>query len=246
MKLSFRKKLKQVGMLSLHALVPVVIAVVAIGGIGAYVLTKSQAAAYLTSSECLIRGRVWNGSLTGNPCSNTCKSGAGSIVTASPYNYCSGAISKISKTTCDNTYRKWIDQGCARRWQQTNLANAPQCTNSGATYTVKSPYDQCIGGKLESISCALGTLKLENGRVKTWLDITNNSKVIQKFTLYSKTLNNNGVVYNQTTPSTKSIYPGTTIYYSGEGGSVSKDYYTFYTVFAYINGEKKTCPMIYF
>jgi hypothetical protein len=37
------KKLNQIGMLSLHVIVPVIIAVAVVGGIGAYVLTKSHA-----------------------------------------------------------------------------------------------------------------------------------------------------------------------------------------------------------
>jgi uncharacterized protein (UPF0333 family) len=40
------KKLNQVGMLSMHVLLPVIIAVVAIGSIGAYVLSTSSAAGW--------------------------------------------------------------------------------------------------------------------------------------------------------------------------------------------------------
>lgn len=40
MKHSFHKKLNQAGILSLHTIIPVILAVAAIGGIGAYVLTK--------------------------------------------------------------------------------------------------------------------------------------------------------------------------------------------------------------
>lgn len=48
MKLSFRKKLNQAGMLSLHVVLPVLAAVVIIGGVGAYVVTKSKAATPVT------------------------------------------------------------------------------------------------------------------------------------------------------------------------------------------------------
>ena len=152
MKISI-KKLGQKGILSLHVLVPLVLVVVSIGGIGAYVLQKSSAAAYLTKAGCEVRGRVWVGG-TGNPCANKCISGAGSIVNAEPYNYCSNALSKISRTTCESKKRKWLDVGCARRWQQTgvknttyNYANNPiQCAWTNYyiyNYYVASPYDYC-------------------------------------------------------------------------------------------------------
>ena len=139
MKLAF-KKMTQKGFLSLHIVLPLVIAIAAIGGVGAYVLIKnSHAASSLTSSGCYLRGRVW----TGSSCSKTCISGAGSHVVASPYDYCSGAVSKISYSTCVSKNRKWVDSGCARRWQQTKLAGAHQCTSSSMTYYVENTYDRC-------------------------------------------------------------------------------------------------------
>jgi hypothetical protein len=44
MKFSLQKKLNQVGMLSLHVIVPAIIAIAAVAGVGAYVVSKSGAA----------------------------------------------------------------------------------------------------------------------------------------------------------------------------------------------------------
>ena len=143
-------KLSQKGFLHLHTLIAFVLVVGVIGGVGAYVITNSKAASALTSSTCYLRGRVW--STTANTCTKTCISDAGTAVVASPYDYCSGALSKISYATCDANGRKWLDVGCARRWQQTDKADAPQCKTAGQTYKVTSSIDKCVASTTTSTS----------------------------------------------------------------------------------------------
>lgn len=138
----FAKKLNQKGLLSFHIILPVALVILAVAGVGTYVVQKSKATSYLSSTGCQIRGRVWVGG-SGNPCSNRCVSGAGALVSASPYNYCSGAVSKISYSTCTNNNRVWVDNGCARRWQQTDKVSVIQCKSSSMTYYVMNPYDKC-------------------------------------------------------------------------------------------------------
>jgi hypothetical protein len=55
------KKLNQLGMLSLHVIVPVVIAIAAVGGIGAYVLTKSNAQTPVNGSSTSCGTKKRNG-----------------------------------------------------------------------------------------------------------------------------------------------------------------------------------------
>ena len=130
---------------NLHAPAKVLVLALTIGVIGSasFAVYSSFAASYLDKAGCDLRGRVWVGTTSSNPCSNKCQSGAGSIVSATPYNYCSGAISKISSTACSTNNRKWVSPGCARRWQQTSLLNAVQCKYTGMEYIVASPYDKC-------------------------------------------------------------------------------------------------------
>ncbi len=115
--------------------------------VGVRVLNQSHAATVgaLTSTGCSLRGRVWSGS-----CTKTCQTNAGSHVVANTYDYCSSAVSTgLSATTCASYGRVYLtngatgNNGCARRWQQTNLKGAIQCTSSTATYTVSSSYDKC-------------------------------------------------------------------------------------------------------
>lgn len=60
MHVSLKKKLSQSGLLSLHALIPLVLVVVAIGGVGAYVLHKSKAAT--PSAQAIGSGYMLSGS----------------------------------------------------------------------------------------------------------------------------------------------------------------------------------------
>jgi hypothetical protein len=138
MKLSLRK-ITQKGFLSLHVLLPAILVIAGIGGVGAYVLTKSHASSVLDSTGCALRGRV----MSGSTCTKTCSSGAGSHIIANPYDYCSSAVSKISSATCSANNRKWVDTGCARRWQQTDKQGAIQCKSASMTYFVQNPYDKC-------------------------------------------------------------------------------------------------------
>lgn len=117
-----------------------------VGGGGFAVYNSYAAVPYLNSSQCYLLGRVYAGG-SGNPCASKCISGAGSMVVASPYNYCSGAVSKISSAKCNELKRVWINNGCARRWQQgptgTTTPNAIQCKYAGHVYWVGSTYDSC-------------------------------------------------------------------------------------------------------
>ncbi len=59
MKISL-KKINQIGVLSLHAVIPLVLVVTAVGGVGAYVITKSKAygsnVCYISSSTVTVNG----------------------------------------------------------------------------------------------------------------------------------------------------------------------------------------------
>ncbi|GEM_PF-3531170 len=125
----------------------VFIALIAV--IGVKVFAATHADPLLTSSQCQLRGRVWSG----NGCTKTCLSGAGSHVVADPYDYCSNALSKISSTTCAANGRKYLNVGCARRWQQNNATGAIQCLNSANTYYVQDPYDVCKSTATYTFSC---------------------------------------------------------------------------------------------
>lgn len=59
MKLSLQKKLSQTGALSLHVIIPLALALAAIGGIGAYVISRSSAATNTTSGY-YISGYYYN------------------------------------------------------------------------------------------------------------------------------------------------------------------------------------------
>lgn len=127
-----------------HWIIPVFVVLV-IGGIGSYVyLHKSSAVTTdLSASACNLRGRPWyNGT-----CKGSCFSDAGSYVNSrGTYNYCSKAVSTtISSTKCTSLQRKHVQEGCARRWEQTRLKGANQCLSSSQTYIVAAT-DYCTGG----------------------------------------------------------------------------------------------------
>jgi hypothetical protein len=114
-----------------------------IGGGGFAVYNTYAAVPYLNSTQCYLLGRVYVGG-SGNPCASRCISGAGRLVTASPYNYCSGAVSKISSRACSSNNRVWINNGCARNWTQPqNELNAKQCKIYPSVYKTKSTTDKC-------------------------------------------------------------------------------------------------------
>lgn len=111
---------------------------------GIYTATQSYAATTsLSSLDCQLLGRPYSSST----CQDGCVSGAGSYITSAPvYNYCSGAVShSVLGTDCTDRGRILTagGNGCARRWQQTNLTGAIQCSDSSATYTVTSTVDYC-------------------------------------------------------------------------------------------------------
>lgn len=141
------KKLNQIGVISLHTIVPVILVVFAIGGIGAYVVSKSKASIpYLDPAGCAIRGRNWIGATSGNPCGRVCAPGTGTIIVAPNYDYCSGtetSINTMSQPTCATLGRVWLVDGCARRADRISRTNVPQCTSSLATYFISSSSDYC-------------------------------------------------------------------------------------------------------
>lgn len=134
------KKLNQMGMLSLHVLLPVLLAIGGTGAIGLYVMNRSDAATLLTSKQCKMLGRTWSGSA----CKKVCLPKAGSLVTKSPYDYCTGALStSVSQTKCSSLRRAYFDGGCVRNFYQ-NSDGSWACASSSAAYKVANPYDYCI------------------------------------------------------------------------------------------------------
>lgn len=145
--MKFMKPLSSKGFGHVELVLAIVIVAI-VSFVGIRVMTASHAAtvAYLTQSGCSIRGRTWVGG-TGNPCGSTCLAGAGTLVVAPVYNYCSGAetaAKSISQATCASYGRVWLLDGCARRADQKTTAKAVQCANTTYTYTVESPYDKCV------------------------------------------------------------------------------------------------------
>lgn len=120
-----------------------VVFVALFSAVGGYAVIQSKAATpYLSSYGCYQRGRVWVGG-TGNPCANKCipagytsvydyntkqtytywAASAGSLVYATPYNYCSAAVTKASAISYDKCWnalsRDWVSgTGCARDWRR--------------------------------------------------------------------------------------------------------------------------------
>lgn len=132
---------------SSHKLLVALLVAVMFGGVGVWKLTTSQAYTNdLSYEKCVLRGRTFN--WYSGECSG-CQAGAGPWVAPSgavEYGYCSAAVSKtIGTSHCASLKRDYVGiVGCARRWQQTNAANALQCVNNNHTYRVMSDYDRCI------------------------------------------------------------------------------------------------------
>lgn len=130
-------------------LVPLAIFALLFSAVGAYYVTQSKAAVSgpLGAYDCRILGRIWNGS----KCTNECESkvNGNRLITSRAYNYCSGNISFISQSVCNQKKRVWsvyVD-GCARRNdQQTTTQRNPgpkQCQYGYARYVVQSDIDKC-------------------------------------------------------------------------------------------------------
>lgn len=127
-----------------HWILPIVVILI-IGAVGGYIYLRNSSAATtaLSGSQCMLLGRVYSSPT----CTDRCITGA-TPINAPVYNYCPGAVSpSVSSTTCASKGRKWAPggAGCTRRWQQTNLKGAIQCSNSTATYVVSSSIDYCTG-----------------------------------------------------------------------------------------------------
>ena len=117
--------------------------IVAIGAIGAAILVKSRAATIAsisTTSACeTYLGRDWkNGA-----CSKTCLTGAGSLVSAWPYDYCSKAASKISQSICNDKHRTFAYGVCMKVWGNHSPYGTYACQSGYYRYVVASPYDYC-------------------------------------------------------------------------------------------------------
>lgn len=141
-----------------HWIVPMIVVLI-IGAIGGYLYLRSSSAATtsLTGLQCRLLGRPYSSPT----CGDGCVTGAGTYVTSAPtYNYCSKAVSpSVQGTACTGRGRRLTvgGNGCARRWQQTDLKGAIQCSDSTATYTV-STIDYCSGAGSGTTSTPSGSI----------------------------------------------------------------------------------------
>lgn len=101
----------------------------------------ANAVAPLSKTQCLLRGRKYEGS-----CTKKCS--VGKPVVDSPYDYCTGSVSpSLSQSTCSAKGRVWLTgNGCARNpFQPKTAYNALQCSKDKATYHT-ADIDYCSGG----------------------------------------------------------------------------------------------------
>lgn len=89
--------------------------------------TVQQTSDPISRADCALLGRSSKDSTT---CSRVCVENAGALLqdTISKVVYCQSAVATdISEARCKNLNRVWLKAGCARRIDQKDTLNAPQC-----------------------------------------------------------------------------------------------------------------------
>lgn len=114
---------------------PVKTAPVATDGVGAGTVSSGPTTDPITAERCGLLGRKPKDV---NNCNRVCLEGAGSLLISSTTTktaYCSNALAtNIGPARCDSLNRKYVDVGCARRVDQKDTVNAPQCVTGYSYY----------------------------------------------------------------------------------------------------------------
>ncbi len=154
-----KKQNKVIRWISSHTVVTAILSIAIFGGIGAYIITASQAATVSnvrvsTSLGCRLVGRVWDGDscnygAVGSSAPCISKAETYREITGTDKNtrgYCTNSVAlSIGQSSCvDTLHRMYVYQiGCARRIDQNNTANAVQCQPDYPNYVANVSTDYC-------------------------------------------------------------------------------------------------------
>lgn len=118
---------------------------------------KPAAPAHNTQASCQLLGRKWD--KTKKTCTTTCSNGKAILLVGqvSGGKYCSGSLISITpanaaslQQACTTHHRVWLVDGCARRDDQHDANNAPQCAAGypyyNANYKNKTEATTATGG----------------------------------------------------------------------------------------------------
>lgn len=128
--------------------------------VAATIVTATPTTDPYDTTKCTILGRAYD--TTNSACKRVCNTGAGSLLlgaTSKQY-FCDLAVqTNMSSTRCAELHRKWLTDGCARRPDQVDTNNAPQCESGYPYYNANfkaagstTPTDVCESSKTAAIA----------------------------------------------------------------------------------------------
>lgn len=107
----------------------------------------------ISKEQCKLLGRTFD--TTKNACNRVCNADSGTLlIGASSTYYCNKAVATvISAERCSTLHRQWLTIGCARRVDQKDTNNAPECVagfpyyNSNSEASATGGLDVCEADK---------------------------------------------------------------------------------------------------